>query len=132
MTKRAQYIGCQQVEAVPSTRDGHDGYYATYPDGYRVWIPKNLFDRLHLPFDGLGNPTAEMVEKFIASYEIKREEKRTIVVATLVTGATVVEGHGTASTDHSYNIGVCKAKIYDQVSQFLYLLIAFGKSGVTA
>ena len=67
----SKFIGVKMVEAVPMTanevsknhyRVGKDGniitpqagdYEVTYPDGYKSWCPKDVFEKSNRPIDGM-------------------------------------------------------------------------------
>ena len=63
----SKFIGVKMVEAVPMTaieaankgyRTNAEGFYkegyeVTYPDGYKSWCPKDVFDKANRPIDGM-------------------------------------------------------------------------------
>ena len=63
----SKFIGVKMVEAVPMTaseainkgyRIGNSipdaiGYEVTYPDGYKSWCPKDVFEKSNRPIDGM-------------------------------------------------------------------------------
>lgn len=42
-----QYIGTKIIHAEPEQKNGVDGYAVIYPDGYRSWSPKVVFEEAY-------------------------------------------------------------------------------------
>ena len=43
------YVGSKIIQAQPAQKDGADGYVVIYPDGYRSWSPKAVFEEAYRP-----------------------------------------------------------------------------------
>ena len=66
------YMGVKLVQAVPSARDGKQGYEVRYPDGYTSWSPADAFEGAYICLD-------------------KEVDVRTGKVTPVVSEATVIE-----------------------------------------
>ena len=42
--QKKTYIGVKRIEAYPEDRDGKPGYAVIYPDDYKSWSPKDVFE----------------------------------------------------------------------------------------
>lgn len=49
--KKQTYLGVKRVEAYPEERDGNPGYAVIYPDGYKSWSPKAVFEAAYFPIE---------------------------------------------------------------------------------
>lgn len=49
-----KYIGTKLIEASPGDKDGAPGYVVVYPDGYKSWSPKEVFEEAYRPVDGMN------------------------------------------------------------------------------
>jgi hypothetical protein len=43
------YIGTKIIQAETQEKDGQPGYLVVYPDGYRSWSPKAVFEEAYRP-----------------------------------------------------------------------------------
>lgn len=111
-----------------------DGYFVEYPDGYESWSPKEVFEKAYMEL--IVNPelatdypsiSQEMVEDFIVDYDIStKQDKITIVVATLANGFTIVESSSCVSPEnYSEEVGtlICKENIEKKVWAYLGFLL---------
>jgi hypothetical protein len=48
------YSGFKLISAVPQEKDGQPGYEVCYPDGYKSWSPKDVFDAAYKKTDKLS------------------------------------------------------------------------------
>ena len=51
------YYGTKRIKAFPAVKYGEpneDGYTVIYPDGYRSWSPKDVFEAAYQPIDALN------------------------------------------------------------------------------
>lgn len=44
-----RYIGLKMIRAIPSFKEGKNGYEVTYPDSYLSWSPKDVFEEAYKP-----------------------------------------------------------------------------------
>lgn len=102
--------------------------------GYISWSPKENFEKtyLELKLNPLLQTTApsisqEMVNDFIVDYDVfTKQDKITIVIATLKNGFTIVESSACVSPEnYDENIGetICKERIENQVWNHLGFLL---------
>lgn len=124
------YIGTKLVKAELMEH----GYKVVYENGYTSWSPKEVFEKSYLEL--ITNPklptqkpsiSQEMVNDFIVGYEVfTKQEKITIVIATLRNGFTIVESSACVSRDnYSEEIGgeICKKRIVGKVWNHLGFLL---------
>lgn len=144
------YIGCKQVEAYPQEKDGEAGYGVNYPDGYKSWCPKAVFESAYFPmgkkkYQHNGNSvvidecnqnaiTQEMVDNFIASYEIRTVGRKTTVVqATLKNGFEIVESSSCVDpANYSEELGasICMDRIKNQIWHLLGFALQWAHTGL--
>lgn len=120
-----------------------EGFLICYPDqtsnidgfdGYVSWSPKKVFEQTY--FELIKNPklktdkpsiSQEMVDNFISDFEVfTKQDKITIVIATLINGFTIVESSACVSSEnYDKNLGsnICKKKIKDKVWSYLGFLL---------
>ncbi len=49
-----EYIGVKLIKAEPQdNEDGEPGYKVVYPDGYKSWSPKDVFEEAYRPTTGV-------------------------------------------------------------------------------
>lgn len=145
-----KYVGVKLVEAEPMTRgeffnsQGKDssfldaphqeGYMVVYPDGYKSWSPKEVFENAYFQV-GYNNTIQEYnVNEFIAHYDVRQwGDKTTIVNATLANGFIITEASSCVDPENfNMNIGssICKERIRNQVWGFLGFMLQCAVSGV--
>lgn len=135
------YIGCKQVEAWPSEKDGQMGYAVKYPDGYQSWSPRDVFEAAYTPMGVKGGPkpgqekaivnddtiTQTMVDEFITFKEVHTVgEKTTVVHATLKNGFEIVE----SSSCVDPGAEICMKRIKDRVWHLLGFALQWARSGI--
>jgi len=129
---------------VPNNENPNDkGYLVEYQnqtpnvkdfDGYISWSPKDIFEKTY--FELITNPklktdnpsiSQEMVNNFISNFEVfTKQDKITIVIATLINGFTIVESSACVSTEnYDENLGanICKKKIKDRIWSYLGFML---------
>lgn len=115
----SKFIGVKMVEAVPMTAieavkkgyrsnvttDGIDvpGYEVTYPDGYKSWCPKDVFESSYFGLDEYNDGTKillEDVNNFIDNVDAtKIGSKTTLVHARTLTGFEMI--NHSSCVDHA-------------------------------
>lgn len=151
-----KFIGCKMIEAEPMDRGTYnayrgwkipegenpadDGYLVVYPDGYKSWSPKEVFEKAYLKVT--PNPKLKtgcsisrvMVDDFIKDVQVvTMGDKTTVVRATLVNGFEIVEASACvdpANYDESLGAGICMGKIKDKVWFLLGFLLQTAVGGV--
>jgi len=109
-----------------------EGYLVEYSNGYHSWSPKAVFEKSYFKLINnfeteVPSISNEMVNAFIESYEVfTKQNKITIVIATLKNGFTIVESSACVSPEnYSEELGtqICKDKIINQVWNLLGFLL---------
>ena len=88
-TTYKSYIGIKLISAIPSTKDGQEGYTVKYPDGYISWSPKEQFESAYLPLSSdEGKICIEDLRSMTARVDAENlaDGKTTLVKRELVTG----------------------------------------------
>ena len=144
----AKFIGVKMIEAVPMTAreandKGHrignhsfeeDGYEVTYPDGYKSWSPKSIFERTHfeIKFDDKLSP--EDIDNFIKSESCTTAGKKTTIgVLTCLTGfEATVSSSCVKPENYDINIGKKYAieKAKDQIWSGLGFVLQWAINGL--
>lgn len=144
----AKFIGVKMIEAVPMTAreandKGHrignhsfeeDGYEVTYPDGYKSWSPKSIFERTYfeIKFDDKLSP--EDIDNFIKSESCTTVGKKTTIgVLTCLTGfEATVSSSCVKPENYDINIGKKYAieKAKDQIWSGLGFVLQWAINGL--
>lgn len=144
----AKFIGVKMIEAVPMTAreandKGHrignhsfekDGYEVTYPNGYKSWSPKSIFERTYfeIKFDDKLSP--EDIDNFIKSESCTTAGKKTTIgVLTCLTGfEATVSSSCVKPENYDINIGKKYAieKAKDQIWSGLGFVLQWAINGL--
>lgn len=146
-----KYVGVKLVQAEPMKRiDFHnitkqnsmlsyeeankEGYMVVYPDGYKSWSPKEVFENAYFNVSDDNTIMEYHVNDFIESYDVSQwGEKTTIVNATLANGFIITEASSCVDpSNFNMDIGasICKERIRNQVWVFLGFMLQCAVSGV--
>lgn len=117
------------------------GYRVIYEDGYESWSPKDVFEKSYLLVSvnsalrtDAPSISQEMVDDFIANYEVMTMgEKTTVVRAVLKNGFEIVESSACVSAanyDESLGAEICLEKVKDKVWMLLGFLLQTAVHGV--
>jgi len=139
-----KYIGVKLIEAQPDKKMINnvvqDGYMVVYPDGYKSWSPKDVFEQAYMKI--IPNPmlktdvsiSQQMVDDFIKEVHVDTlGEKTTLVRVVLVNGYEIVEASAcvdVANYDEKIGGEICLGKIKDKVWGLLGFLLQTGVGGV--
>lgn len=118
-----------------------EGYRVVYPDGYKSWSPKEVFEEAYLPLSVNPNLkteapsiSQEMVDSFIAEADVQTMgDKTTVVRAVLRNGFEIVESSACVSAenyDEKLGAEICMSKIKDKVWAYLGFLLQTAVHGV--
>jgi hypothetical protein len=148
------YIGCKLIKAEPMNKyefymnvkgvdckeENEDGYMVAYPDGYKSWSPKDVFEKAYMGVNPNRNLktdisiSQEMVDNFIKEVNVSTiGEKTTFVRVVLVNGFELVEASACVDKEnYSEEIGgeICLNKIKDKIWSYLGFLLQTAVGGV--
>lgn len=150
------YIGTKLIEAksmnlgdynkfkgwtIPKDEDPkREGYLVKYSDDYISWSPKEIFEKSYIKVDENKNlPSGvsigqQMVDDFIVDYDVfTKQNKITIVIATLKNGFTIVESSACVDPknyDEKIGAEICKERIKNQVWNHLGFLLQTAWKGI--
>lgn len=139
-----KYVGVKLVEAEPMTKECFngevnpnqitEGYLVVYPDGYKSWSPKEVFENAYFNVGDDNSIKEYNVNEFIQSYDTKQwGDKTTVVHATLTNGFIITEASSCVdpsnfNMDIGYNI--CKERIQNEVWKMLGFMLQCAVKGV--
>lgn len=92
--QKKTYIGVKRIEAYPEDRDGKPGYAVIYPDGYKSWSPKDVFEAAYFPIEKANSLTPNDIDNMLDAGKVfitTIGEKTTLVHVVLPTGFEMVE-----------------------------------------
>ena len=140
----SKFIGIKMVEAVPMTAieavkkgyrsnvtiDGIDipGYEVTYPDGYKSWCPKDVFEASYFglnPKNDGSKILREDVEEFIGNVDVMTVgDKTTVINAHTITGFDMVR-HSSCVDPKNYSQELGKEYAMEEVINNLWDHLGF-------
>ena len=138
----SKFIGVKMVEAVPMTaseainkgyRIGNSipdafGYEITYPDGYKSWCPKDVFESSYFGLVEKNDGTKilrEDVEEFIGNVDVMTVgDKTTVVNAHTLTGFDMVR-HSSCVDPKNYSQTLGKEYAMEEVVNNLWGHLGF-------
>jgi len=97
MEEMYDYIGVKMIKAIPENREGRDGYFVLYPDGYQSWSPKEAFEKAYFKLSGDRSKTGptiteDDIERFMfPSSAVKVSPKAATVETETRTGFLMYE-----------------------------------------
>lgn len=136
------YVGVKSVYAEPELNaKSEEGYAVLYPDGYKSWSPKNVFENAYIEVSVNENLktdkpsiSQQMVDDFIKEVHIDTlGEKTTVVRAILVNGFELVESSSCVSVenyDEKMGAKICLKKIKDKIWFLLGFLLQTAVHGI--
>lgn len=142
----SKFIGVKMVEAVPMTagqaaNKGYrtpvaekysdleaEGYEVTYPDGYKSWCPKDVFESSYFGLNKNNDGTKilrEDVEEFIGNVDVMTVgDKTTVVNAHTLTGFDMVR-HSSCVDPKNYSQTLGKEYAMEEVVNNLWGHLGF-------
>lgn len=142
----SKFIGVKMVEAVPMTagqaaNKGYrtpvaekysdleaEGYEVTYPDGYKSWCPKDVFESSYFSLNKNNDGTKilrEDVEEFIGNVDVMTVgDKTTVVNAHTLTGFDMVR-HSSCVDPKNYSQELGKEYAMEEVVNDLWSHLGF-------
>lgn len=125
--EKQTYLGVKRVEAYPEERDGKPGYAVIYPDGYKSWSPKAVFEDAYFRIECSNMLTQNDIDRMVDASEVHVQtigEKTTLVRVVLPTGFELVEASACVDPENyseKYGAEICMEKIKDR----LWFLMGF-------
>lgn len=142
----SKFIGVKMVEAVPMTagqaaNKGYrtpvaekysdleaEGYEVTYPDGYKSWCPKDVFEASYFGLDEDNDGTKillEDVDNFIDNVDVtKIGNKTTLVHARTLTGFEMIN-HSSCVDPANYNEILGKEYAMEEITNKVWSHLGF-------
>lgn len=144
----SKFIGVKMVEAVSMTAEEannkgynmgdyifeEDGYGVTYPDGYKFWCPKDVFEKSYFELSVEDRITPNDIDNFIAFEDhITAGSKNTVSVLTCLTGFESI-GTSACVKPENYDINIGKKysaeKAKDQIWAGLGFVLQWAINGI--
>jgi len=97
-----KFVGVNMIEAEPMSQnkfseimgkvhgtEDREGYMVSYPDGYKSWSPKDVFEAAYFPLEEGDKITQSDVDLFMGEVKSQKiDEKTTLVSTESMTGFT--------------------------------------------
>lgn len=119
----------------PDTAD-QDGYLVIYPDGYRSWSPKEIFEGAYMPLENGTAITKNDINVFVGDNGYMSDildEKTSLVKCTTRTGFVLYDTSSCVSPKNfSHDIGckICVNNITDKLWGYLGFVLQWGLNGL--
>lgn len=142
----SKFIGVKMVEAVPMTagqaaNKGYrtpvaekysdleaEGYEVTYPDGYKSWCPKDVFESSYFGLNENNDGTIileEDVKAFIGNVDVMTVgDKTTLVNAHTITGFDIIK-HSSCVDPKNYSEALGEKYAMEEVVNDLWAHLGF-------
>ena len=136
--EKQTYLGVKLVEAYPEERDGKPGYAVSYPDGYKSWSPRAVFDAAYFPSEKANSLTQNDIDRMVDASEVHVHtigEKTTLVRVVLPTGFELVETAAfvnPADYSEEYGAQICMEKIKDSLWFLMGFVLQWAHTGLKA
>ena len=146
------YIGVKHIQARPMSHKEHrlgkgmgwqgdipnePGYEVMYPDGYKSWSPKQVFENAYFPMGEGADPTKvneDMVDRFIVDHEsVKLGNKTTVCRVVLANDFEITASSACVDEknyDHALGQKIAFGRAKDQVWKLLGFLLQSARFGI--
>lgn len=131
------YIGVKCVKAEPMTKNGVDGYEVLYPDGYKSWSPKNVFESAYFPIEQEDRLTSNDIDNFLNKSEISsyQGDPKTTVLRVLTPTGFVTWDFASCIDPENYDeaIGcnIALSRVKNKIWELLGFVLQWGAYGLT-
>lgn len=136
--EKQTYLGVKRVEAYLEERDGKPGYAVIYPDGYKSWSPKDVFEAAYFPIECSNKLTQNDIDRMVDASEVHVQtigEKTTLVRVVLPTGFELVEASACVDPENyseKYGAEICMEKIKDRLWFLMGFTLQWAHAGLKA
>lgn len=136
--QKKTYIGVKRIEAFPEDRDGQPGYAVIYPDGYKSWSPKDVFESAYFPIDRPDKLTENDIDRMVEASKVNVEtlgEKTTMMRVVLPTGFETIATSACvepANYSEEYGAEICMEKIKDRLWFLMDFTFQWAHKGLKA
>ena len=122
------YIGIKRVEAYPEERNGQDGYVVIYPDGYKSWSPKDIFESAYFKWTDKYDVSQEDVENFINCSKVLKG--RNAIYITYPNGYTDVVLFSLDENPYSGQMNEGMQRIKEHIAKHLLFVALWANNGL--
>lgn len=136
--QKKTYIGVKRIEAYPEDRDGKPGYAVIYPDDYKSWSPKDVFEAAYFPIEKANSLTPNDIDNMFDAGKVfitTIGEKTTLVHVVLPTGFEMVEASacvGPRNYSEEYGAEICMEKVRDRLWNLMGFVLQWAHKGLKA
>lgn len=136
--EKQTYLGVKRVEAYPEERDGKPGYAVIYPDGYKSWSPKAVFEAAYFPIEKANILTQNDIDRMVDASEVHVQtlgEKTTLMRVVLPTGFELVEASACVDPENyseKYGAEICMEKIKARLWFLMGFTLQWAHKGLKA
>lgn len=133
--EKQTYLGVKRVEAYPEERDGKPGYAVIYPDGYKSWSPKDVFEAAYFPIRDGRFIQDDDIQAFIdaSKVDIQVNPGQVMVKVIYPNGLTDVEGMASSDIEgFDYHIASvnCMHKIRERLWDYMVFVMSWASDGL--
>lgn len=134
--QKKTYIGVKRIEAYPEDRDGKPGYAVIYPDGYKSWSPKDVFEAAYFPIEKANSLTPNDIDNMLDAGKVfitTIGEKMTLVHVVLPTGFEMVETSACVDPRNyskEYGAEICMEKVRGRLWNLMGFTLQWAHKGL--
>lgn len=136
--QKKTYIGVKRIEAYPEDRDGKPGYAVIYPDDYKSWSPKDVFEAAYFPIEKANSLTPNDIDNMFDAGKVfitTIGEKTTLVHVVLPTGFEMVEASACVDPrnySEEYGAEICMGKVRYRLWDLMGFVLQWAHKGLKA
>lgn len=133
--EKQTYLGVKRVEAYPEDRDGKPGYAVIYPDGYKSWSPKDVFEAAYFPIKDGRFIQDDDIQAFIDASKVDIQVNPGQVMAKIIYPTGFADAEATASSDverfdeRLAAVG-CMHKIRERLWDYMVFVMSWASDGL--
>lgn len=133
--EKQTYLGVKRVEAYPEDRDGKPGYAVIYPDGYKSWSPRDVFEAAYFPLKDGRCIQDDDIQAFIdaSKVDIQVNPGQVMVKVIYPNGLTDVEGMASSDVerfDERLAAVGCMHKIRERLWDYMVFVMSWASDGL--
>jgi hypothetical protein len=141
------FVGVNMIEAEPMSQnkfneimgrvngtEDAEGYMVSYPDGYKSWSPRDVFEASYFPLEKVDSISQADVDLFMGEVKVQKiDHKTTLVSSESITGFSQYETSSCvdpANYDEEIGASIASKRIKDNYWRFLGFVLQWAKFGL--
>lgn len=127
------YIGVKMVDAYPEEREGKPGYVVIYPDGYKSWSPKSVFEKAYFPLHKRNSLNYEDIHAFTSKGVLRISSFESATVATIEypNGFKDTQSCTADKTSNGHDITQCLFDLKTRLWTHMLFIMDWATNGLT-